>query len=92
MSVVPRSKVTGSRRHTQLIVDQAVSPIVAQIMAVVMKNKVNITHLGRLSGVPRETIYRWARGRTPRLNDVEAVAQALGLRVVLDHAPRDAGA
>jgi DNA-binding phage protein len=91
VAVIAGSKVKGSRRHTKLYVDPAVSPIVAQLLGVVLKHKVNITHLGRLYGVPHETIYRWAKGRPPRLHDLEAVSQALGMRVLLDRDPGDGG-
>ena len=90
MPVIPGSKVTASCRHTRLHVLPCVTPVVVDVLQVVMDKKVNITHLGRLAGVPREQIYRWARGATPRLHDLEAVASVLGLEITARKAAPDA--
>ncbi len=85
MPVTGGTKGLVSRRHARLLVAPGAHPIVGQLLAVVIQRKVNITHLARVAGVSKETIYRWAKGLSPRLHDLEAVAAVLGLRLLLDH-------
>lgn len=89
MPVAPGSKTIGCKRRLAFPIAPQVAGVTRQVLEAMVMWKVSPTHLGRLSGVSRETIYRWAKGRAPRLHDLEAVIQVLGLQLVLLQPPKE---
>jgi DNA-binding phage protein len=83
MPIKPGSKKIGARRFGPLPLADGVSPAVRALFDKAWEERFNITHLARKSGASRENIYRWAKGHAPRLHDLEAAADVLGLKVIL---------
>ena len=83
MSVVPGSKRKSSKRHKPILVSHKVSPLIQEVFNFINYRNINITDLSHKAGIDRGLIYRWARGQSPRLFDIEAVLQVLDLQLYL---------
>ena len=77
MPVIPGSKHKGSARRKPIPVVDNAPRIVHQLFSIINSRHINMTELSRRAGPRRETIYGWAKGRTVRLFDLEAVLSVL---------------
>lgn len=80
---LPMVKCFCAKRRKPILVSAHASPLVHALFVHINKRKYSVTQLARLAGPRKEVIYRWAKGQTPRLGDIEAVAQVLELRIYL---------
>lgn len=60
-----------------------VHPIVRQVMHELLARKMTLTDIADLSGVSGQSIGGWKYDISPKLANIEAVANALGYRVAL---------
>jgi transcriptional regulator with XRE-family HTH domain len=66
------------------------SPLIRQLFEIIDRRNVSYEALSLRSGVNRVSLTRWKRGQTmPRWAELEYVAQALGLRIVLEEGGDD---
>lgn len=77
MSVVPGSKGKGASNRRGIPVAASTSPLMRGVFVEINTRRFTVAELARRAGIPRETIYRWAKGFSPRLSDLEAVMVVL---------------
>ena len=77
------TKGIRSKRRLEFPISPQVSGVTREVLEIIAKRQVSPSRLSRVSGVCRETIYKWAKGHAPRLHDLEAVAQVLGMGLSL---------
>lgn len=59
------------------------APLVRDVLSIAISSRVSMEDLQRKSGVSINTMYSWARGRSPGIHLIIAVAGALGYELRL---------
>lgn len=72
------SRKLGSARRRSIPLHPSVSAVVREFFAEIEERNLSISELARRAGVSRELVYRWTRGHSPRLSDLEAMLELLG--------------
>ena len=67
--------------------DLRVSPLMRQFFDIVEKAGLTWKDMSKLSGLSRETLIRWQRQNSPKVDNLEAALNAIGYRLEIKKKP-----
>lgn len=67
--------------------DLRLSPLMRQFFEIVEKAGLTWKDMSKLSGLSRETLIRWQRQNSPKVDNLEAALNAIGYRLEIKKKP-----